>query len=169
MKYPQWATKPRLNNKTVILTDKGWKVSGANVMLSSQKRVLERIKAFLKATSATLTSTQLQLNFQGTAVNLNFNAITTFLNNPSVNLPVTSINMLPATATIAVAGTQQLTSTVAPVSAWNKALTYTSSAPAVATVSATGLVTGVTSGTATITVRSVSNNAVTDTTVITVS
>lgn len=169
MKYPQWATKPRLNNKTVILTDKGWKVSGANVMLSSQKRVLERIKAFLKATSATLTSTQLQLNFQGTAVNLNFSAITTFLNNPSVNLPVTSITMLPATATIAVAATQQLTSTVAPVSAWNKALTYTSSAPAVATVSATGLVTGVTSGTATITVRSVSNNTIIDTTVITVS
>ena len=169
MKYPQWATKPRLNNKTVILTDKGWKVSGANVMLSSQKRVLERIKAFLKATTATLTSTQLQLNFQGTAVNLNFGSITSFFDSPTTYLPVTSITMLPATATIAVAGTQQLTSTVAPVSAWNKALTYTSSAPAVATVSASGLVTGVTSGTATITVRSVSNNAVTDTTVITVS
>ena len=169
MKYPQWAKQPRLNNKTVVLTDKGWKVNQTGELLVSFKQAKARIKAFLKATTVTLTSTQLQMDFAGTAVNLNFSAITTFLNNPSVNLPVTSINMLPATATIAVAGTQQLTSTVTPVSAWNKALTYTSSAPAVATVSATGLVTGVTSGTATITVRSVSNNAVTDTTVITVS
>ncbi|MND76830.1 Bacterial Ig-like domain (group 2) [compost metagenome] len=169
MKYPKWATQPRLNNKTVVLTSKGWKVSQTGELLVSCKQVLARIKAYLKATTVAVSGTQLQLNFSGTAVNLNFNAITTFLNNPSVNLPVTSIVMLPATATIAVAGTQQLTSTVAPDSAWNKALTYTSSAPAVATVSATGLVTGVTSGTATITVRSVSNNAVTDTTVITVS
>jgi uncharacterized protein YjdB len=169
MKYPQWAVKPRLNNKTVVLTDKGWKVSGVNVLLSSQKRIRDRIKTFLKATTVTLTSTQLQLDFQGTAVNLNFANITSFFDSPTTYLPVTSIDMLPATATIAVAGTQQLTSTVAPVSAWNKALTYTSSAPAVATVSATGLVTGVTSGTATITVRSVSNNTVIDTTVITVS
>jgi len=169
MKYPQWAVKPRINNKTVVLTDKGWKVSGANVLLSSQKRVLARIKAFLKATSATLTGTQLQLNFQGTAVNLNFANITTFLDSPTTYLPVTSIDMLPATATVAVNGTRQLASTVAPASAWNKAVTYTTSNAAVATVSATGLVTGKTSGTATITVRSVSNNTVTDTTVITVS
>lgn len=169
MKYPQWAKQPRLNNKTVILTDKGWKVSQTGELLVSFKKAKARIKDFLKATTVTLTGTQLQMDFAGTAVNLNFNAITTFLNNPSVNLPVTTLTMLPATATIAVAGTQQLTTTVAPVSAWNKAVTYTSSAPAVATVSATGLVTGVTSGTATITVRSVSNNAVVDTTVITVS
>lgn len=169
MKYPKWATQPRLNNKTVVLTSKGWKVSQTGELLVSCKQVLARIKAYLKATSVTVSGTQLQLNFAGTAVNLNFNAITTFLNNPSANLPVTSLDMLPATATIAVAATQQLTTTVAPASAWNKSVTYTSSAPAVATVSATGLVTGVTSGTATITVRSVSNNAVTDTAVITVS
>lgn len=169
MKYPKWATQPRLNNKTVVLTSKGWKVSQTGELLVSCKQVLDRIKAYLKATTVTVSGTQLQLNFSGTAVNLNFNAITTFLNNPSANLPVTSLNMLPATATIAVEETQQLTTTVAPASAWNKAVTYTSSAPAVATVTATGLVTGVTSGTATITVRSVSNNAVIDTTVITVS
>lgn len=169
MKYPQWATQPRLNNKTVVLTDKGWKVTQTGELLVSFKQATARIKAFLKATTVTLTGTQLQLVFSGTAVNLNFSAIPGFMANPSASLPVTSLDMLPATATVAVNGTQQLTTTVAPASAWNKAVTYTSSAPAVATVSVAGLVTGKTSGTATITVRSVSNNAVTDTTVITVS
>lgn len=169
MKFPKWATQPRINNKTVVLTSKGWKVSQTGEILVSLKQVLPRIKAYLKATTATVSGTQLQLDFAGTALNLNFSAIPGFLANPSASLPVTSIDTLPATATVAVAGTRQLTNTVAPASAWNKAVTYTSSAPAVATVSATGLVTGVTSGTATITVRSVSNTGVTDTTVITVS
>lgn len=169
MKYPQWAKQPHRNNKTVVLTDKGWKVSQTGELLVSFKQAKARIKAFLKATTVTLTGTQLQLDFSGTAVNLNFSAIPGFLANPSASLPATGVDTLPATATLAVNATQQLTSTVTPVSAWNKSVTYTSSNTAVATVSATGLVTAKATGTATITARSVSNNTVLDTSVITVS
>lgn len=167
MKYPKWATKPRLNNRTVVLTDKGWKVSQTGELLVSLKQVLPRIKSFLKATTVNVSGTQLQLNFQGTAVNLNFGSITNFFDSPQTYLPVTSVTMTPETATLAVAGTQQLAAVVAPASAYNKKVTYTSSAPLIATVSATGLVTAVSVGTATITVTTASN-AKTDTTVITV-
>jgi len=79
----------------------------------------------------------------------------------------TSVTTTPATATIAVGGTQQLASVVAPNNA-TQTVSYSSSAPGVATVSTTGLVTGVTEGTATITARSTVNNAINDTVAITV-
>lgn len=61
-----------------------------------------------------------------------------------------------ATATIAVAGTYQFTYSSAPGGASNTAVTYSSSNPARATVSPTGLVTGVATGApATITATSV--------------
>lgn len=64
----------------------------------------------------------------------------------------TSIAVTPATKTLAVAATQQLTVTVSPVGADDDVI-YSSSDVSKATVSATGLVTGVATGTATITVR----------------
>lgn len=69
------------------------------------------------------------------------------------NVPVTGVTLSPATASIAVGETQQLTPTIAPSNATTKTVTYTSATPAVATVSATGLVTGVTAGTSEITVK----------------
>lgn len=80
---------------------------------------------------------------------------------------VASIDVTPATATIAVAGTQQLTVAYSPANADGKSVTYVSSVPARATVSATGLVTGVASGAVTITITSA--NGKTDTVAITVS
>lgn len=82
---------------------------------------------------------------------------------------VTGVSLTPATATLSLAGTttQQLTATVAPVNATNSAVTYVSSAPSIATVSSTGLVTAVAVGSATITVTTV-DGSFTDTTVITV-
>ena len=65
---------------------------------------------------------------------------------------VTGVTLAPATANIAVGATQQLTPTVTPTNATNKQVTYTSDKEAVATVNASGLVTGVTAGTANITV-----------------
>jgi len=66
-------------------------------------------------------------------------------------IPVTGVTVSPTTASIAVGATTALTATVAPANATNKTVTWSSSAPAVATVSATGVVTGVSAGSATIT------------------
>lgn len=69
---------------------------------------------------------------------------------------VTGVTLTPETSTGDVGSTVQLTAVVAPVNADNKAVTYVSSVPAVASVSATGLVTRLTAGTTNITVTTVS-------------
>lgn len=88
------------------------------------------------------------------------------------DVPVIGVTVAPKTASKAVAGTQQLTPTIAPAGATNKGVTYQSSNANVATVSASGLVTvvaGATTGqTATITVKT-DDGGFTDTAVITVS
>lgn len=80
----------------------------------------------------------------------------------------TSVTVAPGTATIAVAGTQQLTATVLPSGA-PQGVNWTSSAPSKATVSSTGLVTGVASGSATITATSKYDDTKLSTSTITVS
>jgi uncharacterized protein YjdB len=72
-----------------------------------------------------------------------------------VIVAVSSVAVSPLTAAIRVGATQQLTATIAPADATNKSVTWISSAPAIATVSASGLVSGVTNGTANVTVTSV--------------
>ena len=69
--------------------------------------------------------------------------------------PANAIALNTTTASIILGSTQQLTATVAPENAKDKTVTWASSNPAVATVSATGLVTGVATGTATITATTV--------------
>ena len=74
--------------------------------------------------------------------------------NCAVTVPrvaATGVTVAPATATIRVGETQQLTATVAPENASYKTVTWSSSATATATVSNAGLVTGRAAGTATIT------------------
>lgn len=80
---------------------------------------------------------------------------------------VAGVTSLPATVTLAVAATQQITNTVAPVGASNTAVTYSTSDATKATVSATGLITGVAVGTATITITTV-DGGLTDTVAVTV-
>ena len=70
---------------------------------------------------------------------------------PAAVIEVTGITLAPTTASIVVAATRAIVPTVAPANATNKTYTVTSSNPAVATVSATGVVTAVSVGTATIT------------------
>ena len=70
------------------------------------------------------------------------------------NVAVTGISVSPATATMSAGATQQLTATIAPAGATNQNRTWTSSNTGVATVSASGLVTGVSAGTSVITVTS---------------
>lgn len=86
-------------------------------------------------------------------------------------VPVTGLTITPETATVAPGATRQLTSVVAPTNATNKAITYSSSNTAVATVNASGLVTVLSSATtgqtATITGTTTDGNH-TDTSVITI-
>lgn len=80
----------------------------------------------------------------------------------------TGVTVSPSTATVAVSGTEALTATVAPATATNQNVNWTSSDTAVATVDDDGVVTGVSAGTATITATTV-DGGFTDTCSVTVS
>ena len=82
-------------------------------------------------------------------------------------VPVSSVSVSPATASIAIAATRQLTGSALPAEAAQN-VTWTSDAPAVATVSSSGLVTGVSAGSAVVTAKSVSDATKTATSAITV-
>lgn len=71
-----------------------------------------------------------------------------------VTVPVTGVTLSQTTASIYATKTLKLTATVTPANATDKSLTWTSDKPSVATVDArTGLITGVGSGSAVITVK----------------
>jgi uncharacterized protein YjdB len=82
-------------------------------------------------------------------------------------VPATGVTVAPATTSLAVGATRQLTATVLPADATDKSGTWTTSDATKATVSSTGLVTGVAAGTATITFKSNDGNF-TGTTAVTV-
>ncbi|MBB6019071.1 uncharacterized protein YjdB [Paenibacillus sp. JGP012] len=71
------------------------------------------------------------------------------------NVPVSGISLDETTLSIMVGQSGQLTAAIVPANATKKAVTWSSSNPAIATVSATGRVTAVAPGTATITVTTV--------------
>lgn len=79
----------------------------------------------------------------------------------------TSVSITPASVSIAVAATQQLTATVSPAGA-SQAVTWSISDPAKATISPSGLVTGIAAGSAVATATSVSDPTKTVTRNITV-
>ncbi|MDM3063464.1 phage tail tube protein [Citrobacter sp. CK180] len=70
----------------------------------------------------------------------------------AVTIPATGITVTPETASVDVGDTTSLTATLAPAGATDT-VTWESSDPEVATVSASGVVTGVAAGTATITAK----------------
>ncbi|ELY4491961.1 Ig domain-containing protein [Cronobacter malonaticus] len=74
------------------------------------------------------------------------------------SVAVTGVTVTPATASLAVGATRQLTGTVLPSDATDKSGTWTTSDATKATVSSTGLVTGVAAGTSTITFKSNDGN-----------
>jgi uncharacterized protein YjdB len=77
----------------------------------------------------------------------------------TVNIPVTSVTISPSTVSLtAINATQQLTATVAPATACNKTVTWSSSNTSVATVNTSGLVTATGCGTATITATTQDGN-----------
>lgn len=80
---------------------------------------------------------------------------------------VTSISVAQAAATVAVAATFQISASALPTTA-PQAFTYTSADPTKATVNATGVVTGVATGSSVVTVRAASDYTKTATVTITV-
>lgn len=78
------------------------------------------------------------------------NGIKIYENGTSV--PVTGVEVEPFSSEISIGGTEQLTATVLPTNASNKAVTWSSSNSSIASVNTSGLVTGVAAGSATITV-----------------
>jgi len=80
---------------------------------------------------------------------------------------VTSVVVAPTTASVAVSTTRQLTASVLPGGAGQN-VTWSSATPGVATVNSSGLVTGVSAGSAVITATSVSDPTKTATSTITV-
>ncbi|WP_417932783.1 Ig-like domain-containing protein [Enterobacter hormaechei] len=83
------------------------------------------------------------------------------------SIAATGVEVTPATASLVVGATQQLSGAVQPTDATNKAITWTTSAPSIATVSSTGLVTAVAEGIATITATTADGDF-TDTCAVTV-
>jgi uncharacterized protein YjdB len=68
---------------------------------------------------------------------------------------VSSISISPATVTLAVNATSQLSKSILPLTASNQNVSWSSSNTAVATVSTTGLISAISSGTATITAKTI--------------
>ena len=85
---------------------------------------------------------------------------------PGETVPVTGVSVSPTSNSLKVGETVQITATVSPENATNKAVTYTSSKPSVATASETGLVTAKVAGTTTITATTVDGNKTATSTII---
>lgn len=160
MFYPYWSYQPKLRKRTIVMTEHGWTVKETGELLVSNLQIKERMAKYLGADSAEFTADKIILDMQGKSVDLNFDEIRAFIDSPTDFIPVSvsSVTVLPATFSIAVGATQQLTPTVLPANASNKSVTYVSSVPAVASVSATGLVTALTEGSTVITVNTTDGN-----------
>ncbi len=76
----------------------------------------------------------------------------------SASVAVTGVSVNPTSAAINVGATTALTATVSPSNATNKTVSWSSSKISVATVSSSGVVTGIAAGTATITVKTQDGN-----------
>jgi len=78
--------------------------------------------------------------------------------NPGTPIVVTGVTVSPAAVTVSANATTQITATVAPSNAANQTVTWSSGNTSVATVNSTGLVTGVSGGTAIITATTQDGN-----------
>lgn len=93
----------------------------------------------------------IHVHVKGTSFNQSFPYEFTEQLAPVLTVNVASVTIAPTTKALIVGATQQLVPTVLPANATVKTVTYASSAPAVASVTAGGLVTALTAGSANIT------------------
>jgi len=94
-------------------------------------------------------------NAAGGFGHINLDNIRIPVSSASVPIQVTGVTLNKSTASISAGATEQLTATVTPSNATNQNVSWSSGNTAIATVSSTGLVTGVAGGTATITVTTI--------------
>ena len=87
-----------------------------------------------------------------------YDAVGPVLGGQSTTVAVTSVSVSPATVSISAGNNTALTATVAPLNATNKNVTWSSSNDAIATVTAAGVVSGVSVGTAILTVTTTDGN-----------
>ncbi len=85
-----------------------------------------------------------------------------------VRILVDTVTITPSTHTISVGETVPLTATLMPIDATDKGITWSSSAPQIATVSSNGLVSGISAGSVTITATSTDDGAQQGTATITI-
>ncbi|MFH7016380.1 Ig-like domain-containing protein [Flavobacterium sp. FlaQc-47] len=150
IKIYYWSALP-----TGVLADASW--PGVNMTNAGN--------GWYSYTFTNVTSTNIIFN-DGTSqtANLTRNKTGWYMNdiwydsNPGTVVAVTSISLSPTTASLSVGATQQLTPTVLPSNATNKAVSYSSNNTTVATVNSSGLITAVANGNATITVTTVDGN-----------
>ncbi|MBU2947313.1 Ig-like domain-containing protein [Zobellia uliginosa] len=150
---PNTATITVGNNTALTANVLPTNASNKNVTWSSSNTAFATVSATGAVTAvspgtATITVTTEDGSFTATS------AIT--VEAPTV--PVTGVSVTPNTATITVGNNTALTANVLPANASNKNVTWSSSNTAFATVSATGQVTGVSPGTAIITVTTQDGN-----------
>lgn len=122
-------------------------------------------------------TTNTRYNEEGLYRNYWYHVAKTFCTSPFANCAlfsktgsaVTAVDVSPSSATLAVGDTLQLTAEVTATGFGSQAVIWTSSAPTIASVSPTGVVTALATGSATITAKSKESGTVTDTCSITVS
>ncbi|MBS7230281.1 Ig-like domain-containing protein [Flavobacterium psychroterrae] len=150
IKIYYWSALP-----TGVLADASW--PGVNMTNAGN--------GWYSYTFTNVTSTNIIFN-DGTSqtANLSRNKTGWYMNdiwydsNPGTGVAVTSVSLSPTSASLSVGATQQLTPTILPANATNKAVTYSSNNTAVASVNASGLITAVANGNATITATTVDGN-----------
>jgi uncharacterized protein YjdB/glycosidase len=150
IKIYYWSALP-----TGVLADASW--PGVNMTNAGN--------SWYSYTFTNVTSTNIIFN-DGTSqtANLSRNKTGWYMNdiwydsNPGTGVAVTSVSLSPTSASLSVGATQQLTPTILPANATNKAVTYSSNNTAVASVNASGLITAVANGNATITATTVDGN-----------
>jgi len=107
--------------------------------------------------------TALALAHNGLPVTITAGSHTANTNNLKVSertttVPVTGVSLNKTSMSLLVGGNETLTATITPTNATNKSVTWSSSAPTIATVNNSGLVTAVAAGSATITVTTTDGN-----------
>jgi uncharacterized protein YjdB len=128
-----------LNNESFkVLTLKG--LSGSETFVSHTQNALQ---------SSTVTKTNNTVKLSLAPLSITTVILT---GSESTGTPVTGVALSPASASVPVGGTVQLTATVSPSNATNKSVSWSSNNTSVATVNASGLVSGIAAGSATITV-----------------
>ena len=120
--------------------------------------------------STILSSTRTKANdSSGNAMSITTKDLTITVGTPTpAAVPVTSVTLSPKPVTLNVGATQQLSATVLPANASNKALTWVSGNVGIATVSDSGLVTAKAAGTTTITAIANDGSGKSDTVSVTV-